>query len=124
MVDEDFKFTSNEIREIGDDFFLMKDIEKWKELFFKLPKILTYFVLFMIPFSGLVLDSFNIGGMSLEVVYGLCIIIMILSLVTRQWKYFFIAPIGSLLMFSITLGLSEFLWWFLLENFDIDISYR
>lgn len=40
----------------------MKDIEKWKELFFKLPKILTYFVLFMIPFSGLVLDSFNIGG--------------------------------------------------------------
>ncbi|MDU5324773.1 MAG: hypothetical protein E6149_08880, partial [Peptoniphilus harei] len=85
---------------------------------------ISLIVLFvLIPFTGLVLESFNIHIVTFNMIFGLYIFTVLTALIAKQWKLIVMATIGSLLIWAVTMGLSEVLWYCLKKYFDIDISY-
>lgn len=84
--------------------------------------LITLFVI--IPFTGLVLESLNINIISLNMIFALYILTIVASLLAKQWKLIVAATIGSMIIWAITLGLSEVLWYYLKEYYGIYISYR
>lgn len=90
----------------------------------KLAYLLVMVLLFTIPFTGLVLESMNINIINFNMILGLYAFTVLASLIAKQWKLVIIATIGSMIIWAITLGLSEVLWYCLKEFFGMDISYR
>ena len=90
----------------------------------KISYVLVLILFTIIPFTGLVLESLNINIISLNMIFALYILTIVASLLAKQWKLIFVATIGSMIIWAITLGLSEVLWYCLKEFYGIDISYR
>lgn len=86
--------------------------------------ILVAILLVIIPFTGLVLESLNIKVISFYMIFDLYILTIVVSLFAKQWKLVIVATIGSMIIWAITLGVSEVLWYYLKALFGIDISYR
>ena len=97
---------------------------KKMNLITKISYILLITLFVIIPVTGLVLESLNINIISLNMIFALYILTIVASLMAKQWKLIVVATIGSMIIWAITLGLSEVLWYYLKEFFGIDISYR
>lgn len=95
-----------------------------KDLLKRISHILLVILFISIPFTGLVLESLDINIITFNMIFGLYILTILTLILTKQWKLIIIATIGTILIWAITLGLSELLWYFLKRYFDIDISYR
>lgn len=105
---------------------MLNKIRNFKKmnLITKISYILLITLFVIIPFTGLVLESLNINIISLNMIFVLYILTIVASLMAKQWKLIVVATIGSMIIWAITLGLSEVLWYYLKEFFGIDISYR
>lgn len=105
---------------------MKKVFKNWKSTtcLKKISHILLIILFISIPFTGLVLESFNIYIISFNMIFGLYVLTLIMLIITRQWALIFIATLGFILLFALTLGLSEILWYLLKKYYDIDISYR
>ena len=105
---------------------MLNKIRNFKKmnLITKISYILLITLFVIIPFTGLVLESLNINILSLNMIFALYILTIVASLMAKQWKLIVVATIGSMIIWAITLGLSEVLWYYLKEFFGIDISYR
>ena len=90
----------------------------------RISHILLVILFISIPFTGLVLESLDINIITFNMIFGLYILTILTLILTKQWKLIIIATIGTILIWAITLGLSELLWYLLKRYFDIDISYR
>lgn len=90
----------------------------------KISYVLVLILFTIIPFTGLVLESLNINIISLDMIFALYILTLVVCLIAKQWKLIVVATIGSMMIWAITLGLSEVLWYYLKEFYGIDISYR
>ena len=86
--------------------------------------ILVAILFVIIPFTGLVLESLNINIISFYMIFALYILTIAVSLLAKQWKLVIVTTIGSMIIWAITLGISEVLWYYMKELFGIDISYR
>ena len=95
-----------------------------KVLLKRISHILLVILFISIPFTGLVLESLDINIITFNMIFGLYILTILTLILTKQWKLIIIATIGTILIWAITLGLSELLWYLLKRYFDIDISYR
>lgn len=107
---------------------MMESIKKkWSQLpsLAKTAYALTGFLLLLIPFEGLVLESFNLAIPGIYAIVS-CLYWagIVLAAVSKQWKLLLIAVIAPWLMWALTIGLSEVLWHYLKTWFGIDISYR
>ena len=105
---------------------MLNKIRNFKKmnLITKISYILLITLFVIIPFTGLVLESLNINIISLNMIFALYILTIVASLMAKQWKLIVVATIGNMIIWAITLGLSEVLWYYLKEFFGIDISYR
>ena len=103
-----------------------KQIRNFKKLNLvtKSSYILVAILFVIIPFTGLVLESLNINVISFYMIFALYILTIAVSLLAKQWKLVIVATIGSMIIWAITLGISEVLWYYMKELFGIDISYR
>ncbi len=103
-----------------------KFIKKWKNLnlFNKCSYLSVCLLFIMIPFTGLILESLNISIIKYEIIWGIYVLSIIFSILTKNWKLILIATIGGLALWAITIGISEILWYYLKSWFGIDISYR
>ena len=103
-----------------------KQIRNFKKLNLvtKSAYILVAILFVIIPFTGLVLESLNINVISFYMIFALYILTIAVSLLAKQWKLVIVTTIGSMIIWAITLGLSEILWYYMKELFGIDISYR
>ena len=101
-------------------------IKKWKnQNFFSKCSYLSVCLLFiMIPFTGLVLESLNISIIEFEIIFEMYVLSIIFSILAKNWKLILIATIGALVLWAITIGVAENLWYCLKYWFGIDISYR
>ncbi len=81
-------------------------------------------LMILIPFTGLILESFNIHIITSDMLYALYIFNIIICVLTKNWKLLFVTAVGSLFMWALTMGMAEVLWYYLKIWFDIDISYR
>ena len=101
-------------------------VKNWEtmDILSKIAYLLVGLLFFIIPFAGLVLESFNIILVNFEMLYGLYIVSIIASILARQWKLLLIVSVGTIFVYAVTIGLSEVLWYYLKEWFGIDISYR
>lgn len=86
--------------------------------------ILVIILFTIIPFTGLTLEPLNINVISFYMIFALYILTIVVSLLAKQWKLAIVATIGSMIIWAITLGISEVLWYYLKELFVIDISHR
>mgnify|MGYP001782019909 FL=1 len=77
----------------------------------------------MIPFTGLVLESLNISIIKFEIILGIYVLSIICSILAKKWKLIIIATVGALLLWAITIGNAEILWYYLKSRIDIEISY-
>lgn len=105
---------------------MLNKIRNFKKmnLITKISYILLITLFVIIPFTGLVLESLNINIISLNMIFALYILTIVASLMAKQWKLIVVATIGSMIIWAITLGLSEVLWYYLKEFYGTDISYR
>lgn len=105
---------------------MLNKIRNFKKmnLITKISYILLITLFVIIPFTGLVLESLNINIISLNMIFALYILTIVASLMAKQWKLIVVATIGSMIIWAITLDLSEVLWYYLKEFYGIDISYR
>lgn len=78
----------------------------------------------MIPFTGLILESLNISIICFEFIFGLYVFSIVLSILAKEWKLILISTFGGLILWAMTIGISEILWYYLKYWFDIDISNR
>lgn len=103
-----------------------KIIRKWinMNLICKCAYLSVCVLFIMIPFTGLVLESLNISIVRIEIIFGIYILSVIFSILARKWKLIFIATVGGLILWALTIGMSEVLWYYLKVWFGIDISYR
>lgn len=101
-------------------------IKKWKNgnLFSKCSYLSVCLLFIMIPFTGLVLESLNISIIKFEIIFGMYVLSIIFSILAKNWKLILIATIGALVLWAITIGVAEILWYYLKSWFGIDISYR
>jgi len=53
-------------------------------------------------------------------IFALYILTIAVSLLAKQWKLVIVTTIGSMIIWAITLGLSEILWYYMKELFGID----
>ncbi len=97
---------------------------KKMNLITKCSYILVAILFAIIPFTGLVLESLNINVISFNMIFALYFLTIVVSLFAKQWKLVIVATIGSMIIWAITLGVSEVLWYYLKELFGIDISFR
>ena len=100
--------------------------KKWSsmDLFGKCSYLSVGLLFFLIPFTGLVLESLNIHIISFDIIFGIYVLSIIFSILAKKWKLILIATIGGLVLWAITIGLAEVLWYYLKTWFEIDISYR
>ena len=98
-------------------------IIKWKNMniFNKCSYLLVCILFIMIPFTGLILESLNISIIKFEIIFGIYVLSIIFSLLTKNWKMILIATIGGLMLWAITIGITEILWYCLKSWFGIDI---
>ncbi|MFR0667312.1 MAG: hypothetical protein ACLSIF_11680 [Faecalimonas umbilicata] len=101
-------------------------VDEWKKLnlFSKCSYFSICLLFIMIPFTGLVLESLNIHIISFDIIFGIYVLSIIFSILAKKWKLILIATIGGLVLWAITIGLAEVLWYYLKTWFEIDISYR
>ena len=94
-----------------------KFIKKWKNLnlFSKCSYLSVCLLFIMIPFTGLILESLNISIIKFEIILGIYVLSIIFSI---------LATIGGLVLWAITIGIAEVLWYYLKSWFGVDISYR
>lgn len=100
--------------------------KKWSsmDLFGKCSYLSVGLLFFLIPFTGLVLESLNISIIKFEIILGIYVLSIICSILAKKWKLIIIATVGALLLWAITIGIAEILWYYLKSWFNIDISYR
>ena len=67
----------------------------------------------MIPFTGLILESLNISIIKFEIILGIYVLSIIFSILAKNWKLILIATIGGLVLWAITIGIAEVLWYYL-----------
>lgn len=103
-----------------------KFIKKWKNLnlFSKYSYLSICLLFIMIPFTGLILESLNISIIKFEIILGIYVLSIIFSILAKNWKLILIATIGGLVLWAITIGIAEVLWYYLKSWFGVDISYR
>ena len=103
-----------------------KFIKKWKNLnlFSKYSYLSVCLLFIMIPFTGLILESLNISIIKFEIILGIYVLSIIFSILAKNWKLILIATIGGLVLWAITIGIAEVLWYYLKSWFGVDISYR
>ena len=103
-----------------------KFIKKWKSLnlFSKCSYLSVCLLFIMIPFTGLILESLNISIIKFEIILGIYVLSIIFSILAKNWKLILIATIGGLVLWAITIGIAEVLWYYLKSWFGVDISYR
>ncbi len=103
-----------------------KITEKYKKFDFlnRCAYIGVFALLILIPFTGLVLESFNIHIITANMLYALYIFNIALCILTKNWKLLLLTAVGSLFVWALTMGMSEVLWYYLKAWFGIDISYR
>lgn len=103
-----------------------KFIKKWKNLnsFSKCSYLSVCLLFIMIPFTGLILESLNISIIKFEIILGIYVLSIIFSILAKNWKLILIATIGGLVLWAITIGIAEVLWYYLKSWFGVDISYR
>ena len=103
-----------------------KFIKKWKNLnlFIKCSYLSVCLLFIMIPFTGLILESLNISIIKFEIILGIYVLSIIFSILAKNWKLILIATIGGLVLWAITIGIAEVLWYYLKSWFGVDISYR
>lgn len=101
-------------------------VDEWKKLnlFSKCSYFSICLLFIMIPFTGLVLESLNISIIKFEIIFGMYVLSIIFSILAKNWKLILIATIGALVLWAITIGVAEILWYYLKSWFGIDISYR
>ena len=101
-------------------------ILKWKDMHFfcKCSYLLICILFIMIPFTGLILESFNISIISFNFILGIYVLCIVFSILAKDWKMILIATVGGLMVWAITIGIAEVLWYYLNAWFGIDISYR
>ncbi|MBO6417471.1 hypothetical protein ACK4CS_17945 [Enterococcus gallinarum] len=101
-------------------------ISNWKnsDLLTKVGLAIAGLVFVVIPFSGLVLESFGIKLVRFNFLFFLYVLAELCFLLSKKWKYAVIFTFGCIVLFAITLGLSEALWYYLDKYFNIDISNR
>lgn len=90
---------------------------KMMNLITKIAYILVAILFIKIPFTGLVLESLNINVISFDMIFALNLLTIVVSLLAKQWKLAIIATIGSMIIWAITLGISEVMWYYLKELF-------
>ena len=90
----------------------------------KMAYLFTGLLFFLIPFSGLVLESLNIHWIGFESLFFLYLFSIGLSLMAREWKLALVVCSGTIAIYALTLGVSEVLWYYLKTWFAVDISYR
>ncbi|MBF0778939.1 hypothetical protein [Streptococcus cuniculi] len=95
-----------------------------KNLLTRIDQFLVALLFLIIPVTGLVLESLNIHIIGFEMVGALYLLAVAVSCLVKQWKLVVLATIGSMVIWAITIGLSEVLWYYAKEWFNIDISYR
>ena len=107
-------------------YTMLKKLRNFKNLSFinKYSYILAAILFISIPSTGLVLESLNINIISFEMIFALYVLTLLVSLLGKSLKLAILVTIGSLIIWAITLGVSEVLCYLLKEYFDIDISYR
>lgn len=90
-------------------------IIKWKNsnLFNKCSYLSVCVLFIIIPFTGLVLESLNISIIKFEIIGGIYILSIIFSILAKNWKLILIATIGGLVLWAITIGIAEILWYYL-----------
>ena len=105
---------------------MAKLYDKWQKmnLLEKCAYLSVCLLFFTIPFTGLILESFNISIINMEFIYGLYLISILFSVLAKKWKLVLIATIGGLVLWAVTIGIAEVLWYYLKTWFGIDISYR
>ena len=98
--------------------------KKWSsmDLFSKCSYLSVCLLFFLIPFTGLVLESLNISIIKFEIILGVYVLSIIFSILAKKWKLIIIATVGALLLWAITIGIAEILWYYLKSWFDIDLS--
>ena len=103
-----------------------KFIKKRKNLnlFSKCSYLSVCLLFIMIPFTGLILESLNISIIKFEIILGIYVLSIIFSILAKNWKLILIATIGGLVLWAITIGIAEVLWYYLKSWFGVDISYR
>ena len=103
-----------------------KFIKKLKNLnlFSKCSYLSVCLLFIMIPFTGLILESLNISIIKFEIILGIYVLSIIFSILAKNWKLILIATIGGLVLWAITIGIAEVLWYYLKSWFGVDISYR
>lgn len=85
--------------------------KKWSsmDLFGKCSYLSVGLLFFLIPFTGLVLESLNISIIKFEIILGIYVLSIICSILAKKWKLIIIATVGALLLWAITIGIAEIL---------------
>ena len=102
------------MRKRHEDYNMKKIRKKWENmnLFSKCSYLSVCLLFFLIPFTGLVLESLNISIIKFEIILGIYILSIIFSMLAKKWKLMIIATVGALLLWAITIGIAEILWYY------------
>lgn len=72
--------------------------KKWSsmDLFGKCSYLSVGLLFFLIPFTGLVLESLNISIIKFEIILGIYVLSIICSILAKKWKLIIIATVGGI----------------------------
>ena len=101
-------------------------IKKWNKIncLTRIAYLLTVLLFAVILIEGLILESLNMPIIDFNIVLFIYVLSIIFSVISRQWKLILVSTFGALIVWAVTIGISEVLWYYLKKWMGIDISYR